>query len=57
MTKWDLALGTNCDNQMGSEKFGALQRLHAAYQDDCLEAVKEAWMDIDPDFDTNMDTE
>jgi len=42
---------------MGSEKFGALQRLHAAYQDDCLEAVKEAWMDIDPDFDTNMDTE
>ena len=28
--------------QMGSEKFGALQRLCAAYCDGCLEAVKES---------------
>ena len=41
--------------QMGSEKFGALQRLRAAYRDGCLEAVKESWMEIDPCFD--IDTE
>jgi hypothetical protein len=37
--------------QMGSEKFGALQRLRAAYRDGRLEAVKESWMEIDPVFD------
>jgi len=43
---------------MGSEKFGALQRLHAAYQDGHLKAVKKAWEnEIDPDFDISMDTE
>jgi hypothetical protein len=36
---------------MGSEKFGALQRLRAAYRDGHLEAVKESWMEIDPNFD------
>ena len=44
-------------HQMGSEKFGALQRLRAAYRGGCLEAVKEAWMEIDPDFDTDVDIE
>jgi hypothetical protein len=43
--------------QIGSEKFGALQRLHAAYCDGCLEAVKEAWMEIDPDFNSDTDVE
>jgi len=42
---------------MGSEKSGALQRLCAAYHDGHLEAVKEAWIQIDPDFDIDMDTE
>jgi hypothetical protein len=41
--------------QLGSEKFGALQRLRAAYRDGRLEAVKESWMEIDPDF--NIDTD
>ena len=36
---------------MGSEKFGALQRLHVAYRDGHLEAVKESWMEVDPNFD------
>ena len=36
--------------QMGSEKFGGLQRLRSAYHDGQLEAVNEAWMEIDPDF-------
>ena len=31
--------------------------IRAAYWDGCLEAVKEAWMEIDPDFDTNIDFE
>jgi hAT family C-terminal dimerisation region len=44
-----------CRRQLGSEKFGALQRLRAAYRDGRLEAVKESWMEIDPDF--NIDTD
>ena len=36
--------------QMGGEKFGALQRLRAAYRDGRLSAMNEAWMEIDPDF-------
>ena len=36
--------------QMGSEKFGGLQCLRSAYHDGRLEAVNEAWMEIDPDF-------
>ena len=43
--------------QMGSEKFGALQRLHAAYRDGRLEAVKESWMEIDPDFNIDIGDE
>ena len=39
---------------MGSDKFEALQRLRAAYRDGRLEAVKESWMEIVPNFD--MDT-
>lgn len=41
--------------QMGSEKFGALQRLRSAYRDGRLEAVNEAWMGIDPDFETDQE--
>ena len=37
-------------HQIGSEKFGGLQRLRLGYHDGRLEAVKEAWMEIDPDF-------
>jgi hypothetical protein len=44
-------------HQMGSEKFGALQRLCAAYRDGRLEAVKESWMEIDPVFDIDTDAE
>ena len=36
--------------QMGGGKFGALQRLQAAYRDGRLSAMNEAWMEIDPDF-------
>ena len=36
--------------QRGSKKFGGLQRLRSAYRDGRLEAVNEAWMEIDPDF-------
>ena len=41
--------------QMGGEKFGAVQRLRSAYCDGHLEAVREAWLEIDPDF--SMDAE
>ena len=41
--------------QMGGEKFGAVQRLRSAYRDGCLEAMHEAWLEIDPDF--SMDAE
>jgi hypothetical protein len=37
-------------HQMGGEKFGALQRLRAAYRDGWLSAMNEAWMEINPDF-------
>jgi len=43
--------------QMGSKKFGALQRLRAAYRDGRLKAVQEAWMEIDADFDIDIATE
>ena len=36
--------------QTGGEKFGALQRLRAAYRDGQLSAMNEAWMEIDPNF-------
>ena len=36
--------------QIGGEKLGGLQRLRSGYCDGRLEAVKEAWMEIDPDF-------
>ena len=41
--------------QMGGEKFGAVQRLRSVYRDGRLEAVHEAWLEIDPDF--SMDAE
>jgi len=31
-------------------KFGAMQRLRSAYRDGRLEAIQEAWMEVDPDF-------
>ncbi|KAN0105155.1 hypothetical protein V8E52_011317 [Russula decolorans] len=43
--------GVHLSLLMGSEKFGALQRLRAVYHDGHLEAVKESWMEIDPNFD------
>ena len=42
--------------QMGGEKFGALQRLRSAYRDGRLEAIQEAWMEIDPDFSMEIET-
>jgi len=42
---------------MGGEKFGAMQRLRSAYCDSCLEAVKEAWMEIDPNFSMDIEME
>ena len=41
--------------QMDGNKFGALQQLRSAYQDGHLEAVNEAWMEIDPDFNLEID--
>jgi len=46
-----------CRRQMGSEKFGSLQRLRAAYRDGRLEAAQEDWMDIDANFDIGMHAE
>jgi len=43
--------------QMGSKKFGALQRLRAAYRDGRLKAVQKAWMEIDADFDIDLATD
>jgi len=43
--------------QMGSEKFGSLQRLCAVYHDGRLEAAQEDWIDIDANFDIGMDAE
>ena len=44
----------NCRcRKMGSEKFGGLKCLRSAYHDGHLETVKEAWMEIDPDFGTD----
>ena len=39
--------------QMGAENFGALQRLRAGYRDGRLKAVNEAWLEIEPDFDSD----
>jgi hAT family C-terminal dimerisation region len=38
--------------QMKAEKFTGLQRLRSAYHDGRLQAVTEAWMHVEPDFDT-----
>ena len=42
-------------HQIDSNKFGALQRLRSAYQDGHLEAINEAWMEINPDFSLDVD--
>ena len=42
---------------MGSEKFEALQRLCVAYHNGRLEAVKASWMEINPDFDIDINDE
>ncbi len=39
--------------QMTAERFGAIQRLRGAYRDGRLEAYKEAWLDIEADFEDN----
>ena len=41
--------------RIDSNKFGALQRLRSAYQDGHLEAINEAWMEINPDFSLDVD--
>ena len=46
-----------CRCQIGSKKFGALQRLRTVYHDGRLKAAQEAWMDIDADFDFDIDAE
>ena len=43
--------------QMDSGKFGALQRLRSAYRDGRLEALKEAWIEIDPCFGLDSDSD
>ena len=43
--------------QIDGDKFGALQRLRSAYRDGRLEAVNEAWMEIDPDFSIEIDND
>ncbi|KAH9977016.1 hypothetical protein BGW80DRAFT_1249827 [Lactifluus volemus] len=40
---------------MGSEKFGALQRLQAAYRDGRLNAWQETWMEIGPSFASDIE--
>lgn len=42
---------------MRSEEFEALERLRSTYHDGFLEVLKEAWMEIGPNFDLNVDTE
>lgn len=54
LAEWSFSTSARTDDarrrQMGGEKFGALQRLRAAYRDGWLSAMNEAWMEIDPDF-------
>ena len=42
--------------QMVGEKFGALQRLRAAYRDGRLSAMNEAWTEINPDFESEANS-
>ena len=44
-------------HQIDGDKFGALQQLRSAYRDGRLEAVNEAWMEIDPDFSIEIDND
>lgn len=37
--------------KMGKVKFGLIQRLRDAYQEGHLNAVREAWVELEPDFD------
>ena len=39
---------------MTAERFGATQRLWGAYQDGQLEPFKEAWLDLEPNFDEEI---
>jgi hypothetical protein len=43
----------DCRRRQMGDKFGGLQRLRSAYRDGRLEAINEAWMEIDPDFGTD----
>ena len=40
---------------MDGDKFGALQWLQSAYRDGHLKAINEAWMEINPDFNLDID--
>ena len=40
---------------MDGDKFGALQQLQSAYRNGCLEAINEAWMEINPNFNLDID--
>jgi hypothetical protein len=37
--------------KMGKVKFGLIQRLRDAYREGRLDAVREAWVELEPDFD------
>ena len=42
---------------MHADKFGGLQRLRSAYWDRRLHAQSEAWFEIDPDVNFNINTD
>ena len=59
LAEWFFSMLAQTDDvrchQMDSDKFGSLQWLQSAYQDGQLEALNEAWMEIDLDFSLDTD--
>ena len=61
LTECSFSMSAHTDDvqrwQMDAEKFRELQQLRSAYHDGHLEGVKEAWMEVEPDFDWTADDE
>ena len=61
LAEWSFSMSAWTDDArrhaMHADKFGGLQRLKSAYQDGCLQAQSEAWLESDFDMNFNIDTD
>ena len=61
LAEWSFSMSACTDDvwrqQIDGKKFGDLQWLRSVYHDARLEALNKAWMEIDPDFEWDNNTD